>query len=110
MSTIRPDTNITRTADLESLDSRASLDALRQRDDGLGAADGGMELRALDSGFDQAPVVDSGESVLNASAWDGVADGQRLLSGDLGFEARLGGMELSMAADGGADAVLDAVS
>jgi len=61
-----------------------------------------------------APVqVDAGELVLQADAWEGAAPETRLLSGDPGFEAAMGGMELSAAADHAVDAIfgeLDAIA
>lgn len=107
MTTIGPDASLPR-AGLESLDGRVSLDSLQRRDQGQGAAEA-LDLRepqTAEAGRGQD--ADSGESVLNASAWDNTPSGQRLLPGDSGFEGQLAGMTLSLAADSAADAVLAA--
>ena|SRR5690554_5607038 len=49
--------------------------------------------------------VDAGELVLQADAWEGSADGTRLLPGDQPFENMLGALDLSAAADGAVDAI-----
>ena len=110
MSTIgSPDPRLNR-AGLEPLNGQASMDALHRRDHGPGAQDAALEhLRgpaASTPASDTRPATDLGEDVLNASAWDGVGQGQRMLAGDLGFESQLGAMPLSSAADSAADAIL----
>jgi hypothetical protein len=112
MSTIgSSDPRLTRTG-LESLNGQLSLDELRGREQGPGAPDAGVEqLRGTtpESPRDLQPTTDAGEDVLNAAAWEGVPDGQRLLAGDRGLESQLGAMDLSSAADSAADAILDAI-
>lgn len=104
-----PDPHLNR-AGLESLSGQVSLDELRRRDQGPGAQ-GPEQLRGPEPSLPSrdATAADPGEAMLNAAAWDGVPQGQRLLAGDLGFESRLGAMELSSAADSAADAVLGAL-
>lgn len=106
MSTIGPDASLTR-AGLESLDGRVSLDGLRPRDHGVETQDV-LDLRGPVAGPASQQAGDLGEAVLNAGAWNDIPAGQRLLPGDVGFEGRLGGMELSLAADSAADAILAA--
>lgn len=93
-------------ASLDRLGSGLSLDELRGRGpDGQGAAD--------EAGFDttaRGPLADPGEDVLNVAVWDGVPAGARQLAGDAGFQHRLATMDLSTAADQGADAILDALA
>ncbi|GAB3311950.1 hypothetical protein [Luteimonas notoginsengisoli] len=110
MSTIgSSDPHLTR-AGLDRLDGRVSLDELRGRDQGTGAGQlGGLEQLRGTAPDVRAPSADAGEDVLNAAAWDGVPAGLRMLAGDHGFEARLGAMELSSAADSAADAILSAI-
>jgi hypothetical protein len=105
-----PDPRLTR-AGLEPLNGQVSLDELRSREQGAGAQAGLEQLQgtASASPYDARANTDLGEDVLNATAWDGVADGQRLLGGDSGFESRLGAMDLSTAADSAADAILAAI-
>lgn len=105
-----PDPRLNR-AGLESLNGQVSLDELRRRDQGPDTQEAGLEhLRgATPSPRDLHAGTDIGEDVLNAAAWDGVAGGQRMLAGDLGFESRLGTMDLSSAADSAADAILAAL-
>lgn len=105
-----PDPRLNR-AGLESLNGQVTLDELRRRDQGPDAQEAGLEqLRSTTpSPRDLHPSTDIGEDVLNATAWDGVAGGQRMLAGDLGFESRLGAMDLSSAADSAADAILAAI-
>ena len=43
--------------------------------------------------------------MLQADAWEGAADGSRMLPGDQAFENMLGAMELSSAADSAVDAI-----
>ncbi|WP_143703910.1 MULTISPECIES: hypothetical protein [Luteimonas] len=105
MSSIHSDAMFS-SASLDRLGSQVSLDDLR-RQSGLDsdvavAGDGGDAPRG--------PQADAGEDVLNVAAWDGVSSGQRLLAGDAGFEARLGQLDLSLAADQAADAILEALA
>lgn len=104
MSSIRPDANLA-SAGLDRLNGQVSLDDLgRQQGAGELAADSGF-------GFGDAPLgtgTDPGEDTLNLSAWGDVPQGDRLLSGDFGYEQQLRGMDdLSMAADRGANEVFD---
>lgn len=106
MSSIGPDSRIDRTG----LDSQAALEALRGRettpDQSIQHASPVAEAAVAHA----APAVDAGETVLNADAWSDVPKGERLLSGDSGLERELGSMDLSAAADRGADAVLDSLT
>lgn len=97
-------------AGLEPLNGQVSLDELRGRDHGTGPQ-GPERLRGPEPSRParDAALADPGEAMLNAAAWEGVPQGQRLLAGDLGFESRLGAMELSSAADSAADAILSAI-
>jgi hypothetical protein len=103
MSSIGPDSRIDRTG----LDSQAALEALRGRETtpGQQASQVAEAVPAY-----APPAVDAGETVLNAEAWSDVPAGERLLSGDRGLERELGSMDLSAAADRGADAVLDSLT
>ncbi len=108
MSTIGSSDPHLNQAGLARLDGQVSLEELRGRDPGQAA---GLEQL---HGTAPAPeargaTTDAGEDVLNAPAWDGIPAGQRLLAGDQGFEARLGAMDLSGAADSAADAILSAI-
>lgn len=105
-----PDPRLNR-AGLESLNGQVSLDELRRRDQGPDTQAAGLEQLhgATPVPRDLHASTDIGEDVLNAAAWDGIADGQRMLAGDLGFESRLGAMDLSSAADSAADAILAAI-
>ncbi|MGY0633287.1 hypothetical protein [Luteimonas sp. A478] len=53
--------------------------------------------------------VDAGELVLQAAAWEGAGEGTRMLPGDGAFEAALGHLDLSAAADQGVDAIFAAL-
>ena len=104
MSSIGPDTRL----NLSSLDRIGghALDDLRSQQ--------GSELGAITDALatvDDArgSGTDAGEDILNAGAWDSTGLGERMLAGDLGFEAQLGAMDLAQAADHAADAVLDAL-
>ncbi|MBX9401229.1 hypothetical protein K4L06_07870 [Lysobacter sp. BMK333-48F3] len=107
MSTIGPDSRIDRT----SLDGQAALESLRGREpapqeqiqQSPQVAEAALPAYA-------PPAADAGETVLNADAWSAVPEGERRLAGDPGFEHELGSLDLSSAADRGADAVLDALS
>lgn len=93
-------------AGLDRLGSQIPLDDLhRQGPDGqapLGDA-------ALD-GAPRGPLADPGEDVLNVAAWSSVPAGTRMLAGDTAFEHRLAALDLSTAADQGADAILHALA
>jgi hypothetical protein len=116
MSSISPDPRLDRAGPMASqvslealpLDAR-SADALRRGEQGQGAPQlEAAEVAYASDALVAQDLVDSGENVLNARAWDGIADGDRLLSGDTEFEAQLGTLELSQAADQAADAILGA--
>ncbi|ALN89198.1 MULTISPECIES: hypothetical protein [Lysobacter] len=103
MSTIGPDSRIDRTG----LDSQAALESLRSREPA--AQDPIQHANAVSEAVPAyaPPAVDAGEDVLNADAWHGVPPGERLLAGDSRLEHELGSLDLSAAADRGADAVMD---
>lgn len=93
-------------ASLDRLGSQIPLDDLRGRGpDGQGLP-GDVALDSTARG----PLADPGEDVLNVAAWEGVPAGARQLAGDAGFQHRLASMDLSTAADQGADAILDALA
>ena len=104
MSTIGPDSRIDRTG----LDSQAALETLRSRDAAQQPSVQNAVAEAVPAYA--PPAVDAGEDVLNADAWRGVPTGERLLAGDSRLEHELGSMDLSAAADRGADAVLDSLT
>lgn len=107
MSSITPDPTLNR-AGLDSLTGQVSLDDLR-RQQGLETPQAGAEVaEAAYAPLADSPAAttDAGEDVLNASAWDGVPEGSRLLSGDMSFENGLGELDLGDAADQGVDAVI----
>lgn len=106
MSSITPDPTLNR-AGLDSLTGQVSLDDLR-RQQGLETPQAGAEVAeaAYAPLADSPATTDAGEDVLNASAWDGVPEGTRLLSGDMSFENGLGALDLGDAADQGVDAVI----
>lgn len=106
MSSIGPDSRIDRTG----LDSQAALEALRGRETTPGQPIQQASQVAEAVQAYAPPAVDAGETVLNADAWRDVPTGERLLSGDSGLERELGSMDLSAAADRGADAVLDSLT
>jgi hypothetical protein len=112
MSTIGSSDPHLNRAGLDRLDGQVSLEELRGRDQGTGTrASTGLELRGTAPASEaRANSTDSGEDVLNAAAWDGVPAGMRMLAGDHGFEARLGAMALSGAADSAAHAILSAIA
>jgi len=104
MSTIPSDASFS-AASLDRLGGHVAFDDLRQQP--------GPELAPADGGRADAPrgpLADPGEDVLNVAAWEGVAAGSRQLPGDAAFEARLSAVDLSQAADQGADAILDALA
>ncbi|HEY9541853.1 MAG TPA: hypothetical protein VIR05_09480 [Luteimonas sp.] len=110
MSTIGSSDPHLNRAGLDRLDGQVSLEELRGRDQGTGTREStGLELRGTTPASEARISTDSGEDVLNAAAWDDVPAGMRMLAGDPGFEARLGAMELSGAADSAADAILSAI-
>lgn len=104
MSSISSDAGFT-AASLDRLGSQIALDDLRRQ-----GPEGQAPIAdtALD-GAARGPLADPGEDVLNMAAWDGVPAGARQLAGDAAFEQRLAGLDLSLAADQGVDAVLDAL-
>jgi len=103
MSSIPSDVSFN-AASLDRLGGHVAFDDLRhQPETGLAPADGGY------ADTPRGPQADPGEDVLNIAAWDGVASGNRQLSGDLAFEASLSAIDLSQAADQGTDAILDAL-
>lgn len=101
MSTIGPDSHLNLASGLHRVDG--PLDDLRRQQGGEAheVQGGRVEVEA-------APValVDAGERVLAAPAWDNA--GPRMLAGDLALEARLGALPLAQAAEGAVDSVLDA--
>src|SRR3546814_12259689 len=100
MSTIGSSDPHLNRAGLDRLDGQVSLEELRGRDQGTGTREStGLELRGTAPAADARPSADSGEDVLNASAWDGVPAGLRQLAGDHGLAARLRARELSGAAE-----------
>ena len=105
MSSIGPDNRLNVTG-LDRLDRQVSLDDLR-RQPGAGAQEVSDVASALPADA-QSAIADAGEDVLNAAAWDDIAAGGRMLDGDLGFEGRLGALDLAQAADSAVDAVLGA--
>lgn len=106
MSSITPDPTLNR-AGLDSLTGQVSLDDLR-RQQGLETPQAGAEVAEVAYAplADSPATLDEGEAVLNASAWDDVPEGDRLLSGDMAFENGLGALDLGDAADRGVDAVI----
>lgn len=103
MSSIPADASFN-AASLDRLGGHVALDDLRNPQD--------VEFAPADGGYadtPRGPQADPGEDVLNVAAWDGVAAGDRQLSGDVAFEARLSASDLSHAADLGTDAILDAL-
>lgn len=100
------DTTLAR-AGLEPLGGQGSVDSLRARDQGFAGLEFDASLDGDRTGGAQ-PLTDSGEDVLNASAWDDTS-GVRMLDGDTALESSLGAMPLSEAADSAADAVFSAL-
>lgn len=103
MSSIPSDASFNATS-LDRLGGHVAFDDLRLPQGGeVAPADGhGDALRG--------PQADQGEDILNLQAWEGVAPGDRRLSGDAAFEARLSAVDLSQAVDQGTDAILDALA
>lgn len=104
MSSIQSDATFN-AASLDRLGSQVSFDDLRRHT--------GPEVAAPDAGLAEVargPQLDAGEDVLNVAAWEGTPAGYRQLAGDTAFEARLGQLDLSLAADTAADAILDALA
>jgi hypothetical protein len=102
MSTIGPDSpHLGIASGLQRIDG--PLDDLRRQQGGEAP-----EVQGTAPAAEAVPValVDAGERVLAAPAWDGA--GSRMLAGDLGLEARLGTMPLAQAAESAVDSVLDA--
>ena len=105
MSTIGPDSHLNLASGLHRIDG--PLDALR-RQQGGDAHEVQGTAPVVEADAAPAALVDAGEQVLSAPAWD--VSGPRLLSGDLGLEARLGGLPLAQAAESAVDTLLDAFS
>jgi hypothetical protein len=109
MSSISPDPRVDRASPLASqtLDPH-SLDGLRRGEQGQGAAQLDVaEVSYASEALVAQDLVDSGEDVLNAGAWDDVPEGERHLSGDGSVQAQLGSLDLSQAADRAADLILE---
>lgn len=101
MSTIGPDSHLALASGLHRIDG--PLDDLRRQQGGDAA---GVQGPSADAGAAAPPqLVDAGERVLAAPAWE---DGPRLFAGDAALEGRLAGLPLAQAAEGAVDAVLDA--
>lgn len=105
MSSISSDAGFN-AASLDRLGGQVALDDLRHQ----GAEGRGPVGDTPPEGAPRGPTADPGEDVLNVAAWDGVPAGLRQLGGDLAFEHRLAALDLSQAADVGADAILDALA
>ncbi len=104
MSTIGPDSShLAIASGLHRIDG--PLDDLRRQQGGEAHE---VQGSAPATEAEAAPraQADAGERILGAPAWDGV--GSRMLAGDFGLEARLGGMPLAQAAESAVDSVLDA--
>lgn len=103
MSSIGSDPHLNLTG-LGGLGGQVAFDDLQGRQQGSQP----LQIDALRDPGLHGPVpaqVDAGELVLQADAWEGAADGSRMLPGDQAFENMLGAMELSSAADGAVDAI-----
>lgn len=103
MSTIGSNPHLNLTG-LGGLGSQVGLDELQGRQQ--------PGLERVETPRDHASPaadVDAGELVLQAAAWEGVGDGDRMLPGDGLFEAGLGQQDLSSAADRGVDAIFAAL-
>ncbi|MGY0651851.1 hypothetical protein ACW7GZ_08295 [Luteimonas sp. A537] len=102
MSTIGPDSRLNLASSLHRIDGQ--LDDLRRQGGDAHKVQGSSPVADAEA----APVAlaDAGERVLTAPAWE--TTGGRMLAGDLGLEARLGGMALAQAAESAVDSVLDA--
>ena len=107
MSSIGPDTRFNLTG-LDRLGGQALDDLRRQSGPARDEGAQGLQAELADAG--RLPATDAGEDVLMAAAWSGIGEGARLLAGDPGFEAELGSMPLSDAADRAADAILGALA
>ncbi|PBS17883.1 hypothetical protein CMZ80_14985 [Lysobacteraceae bacterium NML93-0831] len=104
MSSISSDAGFN-AASLDRLGGQVALDDLRQP-----GTDGQTPVGDAADGAARGPAADPGEDVLNIAAWDGVPAGMRQFGGDVAFEHRLAALDLSQAADLGADAILDALA
>lgn len=107
MSSINHDPRLDR-AGLQPLDAQVTLDDLRRGEQGLRTPDAQGPEHAPTRPSAGEATLDPGETILNAAAWDGVPAGDRMLEGNLGFEAQLGALDLSLAADLAADVIADA--
>jgi len=103
MSTIGPDSHLSLASGLHRIDG--PLDDLRRQQGGDALEVLGTPT-AAEAEATPVALADAGERVLAAPAWE--ASGPRMLAGDLGLEARLGGLPLAQAAETAVDAVLDA--
>lgn len=102
MSTIGPDSHVNLASGLHRIDG--PLDDLRRQQGGdAHEVQGARPAAEVD-----APValVDAGEQVLAAPAWE--AAGPRMLAGDTALEGRLAALPLAQAAESAVDAVLGA--
>lgn len=104
MSTIGSEPRIDR-AGLEPLLDRVLGEDLRQRSPETHGeqAQGASRTGGLGD-------ANPGEAVLMAPAWDGVPQGQRMLAGDHALQSGLGGLDLSAAAERGAEGVAAALA
>lgn len=105
MSSIGPDSR-----PIATLASQVGLDGLRriEQPGHVAVADIPDVAHASDALVAQVQV-DAGETVLNADAWQSHPAGERVFAGDPALRERLGALDLSQAADGAADAILDAL-
>ncbi|MEN1956834.1 hypothetical protein WCE34_04765 [Luteimonas sp. MJ204] len=103
MSTIGPDSHLNLASSLHRIDGQ--LDDLRRQQGGdAHEVQGSSPVAEAEAA--PAALADAGERVLTAPAWEAASG--RMLAGDLGLEARLGGMPLAQAAESAVDSVLDA--
>src|SRR5690606_27353340 len=110
MSTIGPDPRLGLASGLDRIggpldDPRRPLEDRARRSGGAAAG-----VRSGDPAAEAAPaapLLDAGERILAAPAWEGAAG--RLLPGDSALEGRLGTLPLAQAAESAVDAVLDAL-
>jgi len=103
MSTIGPDPRLGLASGLDRIGG--PLDDLRRPSGG--AAEGVQSGHPAAEAAPAAPLLDAGERILAAPAWEGAAG--RLLPGDSALEGRLGTLPLAQAAESAVDAVLDAL-
>jgi hypothetical protein len=103
MSITGPDSRINVAPGLHRIDG--PLDDLRRQQGGDAHQVADTAL-AREADVARAPLVDAGESMLNAPAWE--SGSERMLAGDLALESSLGSLPLGQAAEQAVDAVLDA--